>query len=272
MTAKFMPNSSQIATIDQEGNFRYGEGARTARAHKGFLEQTANRITLTEKAEVADDSGVTHADQNVMDQLSGDMDATGHVLSTHAPDKNQKPGTSMLDTSQPMQASADEMHTRESNSQVSYRRHAVMWQGANRISADRIDIDRDEQSLHAVGNVVSELVDNKAGADAVFTMVKAPDLVYRDDTREALYTGGVTLVRGKMTVTSKQVRAFLTPKTATNTDDSSLDHAFADGDVVVTEILAGNRKRSGTSEHGEYYTKDDKVVLNGGSPQMLDSI
>ncbi|HEY3454581.1 MAG TPA: LPS export ABC transporter periplasmic protein LptC [Bryobacteraceae bacterium] len=272
MTAKFSPNSSQIATIDQEGNFRYQEGARTARARKAFLEQTANRITLTEKAEVADDSGVTHADQIVMDQMSGDMDATGHVLSTHAPNKNQKPGTSMLDTSQPMQASAEEMHTRESNSQVSYRRHAVMWQGANRISADRIDIDRDEQSLHAVGNVVSELVDNKAGADAVFTMVKAPDLVYRDDTREALYTGGVTLVRGKMTVTSKQVRAFLTPKAANNSDDSSLDHAFADGDVVVTEILAGNRKRSGTSEHGEYYTKDDKVVLNGGSPQIIDSI
>ncbi len=271
MTAKFTPNSNQIATIDQEGNFRYREGARTARARKAFLEQTANRITLTEKAEVADDSGVTHADQIVMDQTSGDMDAAGHVLSTHAPDKNQKPGTSMLDTSQPMQASAEEMHTRESNSKVSYRRHAVMWQGANRISADRIDIDRDEQSLHATGNVVSELVDNKAGADAVFTMVRAPDLMYRDDTREALYTGGVTLVRGKMTVTSKQVRAFLTPKTASNSDDSSLDHAFADGDVVVTEILAGNRKRSGTAEHGEYYTKDDKVVLNGGSPQIVDS-
>jgi lipopolysaccharide export system protein LptA len=272
MTAKFTPNSNQIATIDQQGNFRYQEGVRTARAHKAFLEQTANRITLTEKAEVADDSGVTRADQILMDQTSGDMDATGHVLSTHAPDKNQKPGTSMLDTSQPMQASAEEMHTRESNSEVSYRRHAVMWQGANRISADRIDIDRDEQSLHAVGNVVSELVDNKAGADAVFTVVRAPDLVYRDDTRQALYTGDVTLVRAKMTVTSKQMRAFLTPKTASNSDDSSLDHAFADGDVVVTEILAGNRKRSGTAEHGEYYTKDDKVVLNGGSPQIVDSI
>jgi len=272
MTAKFAPNSNQIAAIDQQGNFRYQEGARTARAKKALLEQTANRITLTEKAEVADDSGVTRADQILMDQTSGDMDATGHVLSTHAPDKNQKPGTSMLDTSQPMQASAEEMHTRESNSKVSYRRHAVMWQGANRISADRIDIDRDEQSLHAVGNVVSELVDNKAGADAVFTVLRAPDLIYRDDTREASYTGGVTLVRGKMTVTSKQVRAFLTPKTASNSDDSSLDHAFADGDVVVTELLASNRKRSGAAEHGEYYTKDDKVVLNGGSPQIVDSI
>jgi lipopolysaccharide export system protein LptA len=29
--------------------------------------------------------------------------------------------------------------------------------------------------------------------------------------------------------------------------------------------------RTGTSEHCEYYTKDDKVVLNGGAPKMVDS-
>jgi lipopolysaccharide export system protein LptA len=276
MTAKFTPNTNQIATIDQRGNFRYKAGERTASASKAFLEQALNRITLTEKAKVADDSGVARADQIVMDQMNGDMDATGHVLSTHAPDKNEKPGTSMLDTTQPMQASADEMHTRENNSQVAYRGRAVMWQGANRISADRIDVDRDGQSLHAVGDVVSELVDNKSDANApatdpIFTVVRAPELTYRDDTREALYTGGVTLVRGKMTVTSKQMRAFLTPKTGSG-DDSSLDHAIADGDVAVTEVLAGNRKRSGAAEHGEYYTKEDKVVLNGGDPQIVDSI
>ncbi len=280
MTAKFSPNTNQIATIDQRGNFRYKEGARTASASKAFLEQALDRITLTEKAKVADDSGVAQADQIVMNQVNGDMDATGHVLSTHAPDKNEKPGTSMLDTSQPMQASADEMRTRENNSQVAYRGRAVMWQGANRISADRIDVDRDGQSLHAVGNVVSELVDNKSDtgatesatqANPIFTVVRAPELTYRDDTREAVYTGGVTLVRGKMTVTSKQMRAFLTPKTTGHSDDSSLDHAIADGDVAVVEMLAGNRKRSGAADHGEYYTKDDKVVLNGGDPQIVDS-
>ena len=129
MTAKFAPDTNQIATIDQQGNFRYQEGERKARANKAFLDQAVNRITLTEKAEVADD-WQARADRIVMDQTSGDMDATGHVVSTHAPDKNQKPGTSMLDTSQPMEASAKEMHTRGSNSQVAYRGRAVMWQGA----------------------------------------------------------------------------------------------------------------------------------------------
>jgi lipopolysaccharide export system protein LptA len=219
-----------------------------------------------------------------MNQANGDMDATGHVLSIHAPDKNEKPGTSMLDDAKPMQAQADRMQTREDNTKVFYEGHVVMWQGANRISANRIEVDRDSQSLHATGNVVSELVDNKApsgsgsnqpaSADAapVYTVVRAPELMYRDDTRIALYTGGAKLVRDKMTVTSKEIKAFLTPKTKDNSGDSSLEHAVASGDVQISEVVSPGRTRTGSAEHCEYYTKDDKVVLSGGSPQMHDSV
>jgi len=106
----------------------------------------------------------------------------------------------------------------------------------------------------------------------VYTTVEAPELLYRDDTRRALYTGGATLIRQGMTITCKKLEAFLSPKTSQNNGDSSLDHAFADGNVMVFKTLANNRKRTATSEHGEYFTADEKVVLNGGAPQMVDSI
>ena len=293
MVTKFTPNTNQIATIDQTGNFRYEEGTRKAWAKKAFLEQTINRITLTDGAHVLDDTGSAVADQIVMNQANGDMDAIGHVLSTHAPDKNEKPGTSMLDATKTMQAQADRMETRDDNSKVFYQGHAVMWQGANRISANEIRVDRDGQSLLAKGNVVSELVDNKSGGSTpgdqasgkepgnqsasdpsapIFTVVRAPELFYRDDTRIALYTGGVTLMRDKMTVSSKQIRAFLTPKTNDNSNDSSLDHAIADGNVEISQVVSPARTRTGNAEHCEYYTKDDKVVLNGGSPVMHDTV
>lgn len=280
MSAGFTPNSNQVASIEQTGNFRYEEGARRAWAKKAFLEQTINRITLTDGARVLDDTGSAMADKIVMNQASGDMDAIGHVVSTHQPDPNQKPGTSMLDDKQPMQAKADQMQTRENNTKVFYEGHAVMWQGASRISANAIAINRDDQSLHAAGDVVSELVDNKQNAGQqpnapaqlpVFTIVRAPDVFYRDDTRIALYTGGVKLTRDKMTVTSKQVQAFLNPKDEKNTSQSSLDHAFADGSVSILEVVGPGRTRTGSSEHCEYYTKEDKVVLNGGAPQMIDT-
>ncbi|MBV8551271.1 MAG: LPS export ABC transporter periplasmic protein LptC [Acidobacteriaceae bacterium] len=280
MTTKFAPNTNQVATIDQVGNFRYQEGARKAWANRAFLQQDINKITLTGGAHVIDDTGSATADQIIMNQANGDMDASGHVLSTHQPDPNQKPGTSMLDDSKPMQAQADLMQTRENNTRVHYEGHAVMWQGPNRVAAKVIDINRDDQTLLASGNVVSELVDNRqtnppqpaADASPIYTIVRAPDLSYRDDTRVAVYSGGVSLQRDKMTVTSKELRAFLTPKTANNSGDSSLDHAFAEGNVKIFEQVTPTRTRQGTSEHCEYYTKANKVVLNGGSPQMNDSL
>jgi len=287
MIAKFVPNSSDVDHIEQRGNFRYQEGVRNAWAKKAILEQKINRITLVDHAKVLDDTGFTSGDLIVMDQDSGDMDVTGKVLSVRAPDKNQKPGTSMLDQTQAMQAKADKMRSRDNNIQVFYDGNVVMWQGANRITADHIEIDRDEQILHAFGNVVSELVDNQKTGDTngkqaataatpvsnpIYTTVKAPDLLYHDDTRVALYSGGVTLLRNKMIVTSRELRAFLTPKTENNKDDSSLDHAFADGELVVVDQIGPNHKRTGSSDHGEYYSKEDKVVLTGGSPQIVDSL
>jgi lipopolysaccharide export system protein LptA len=35
--------------------------------------------------------------------------------------------------------------------------------------------------------------------------------------------------------------------------------------------MTDNRTRTGTSDHCEYFTKEDKVVLNGGAPQFVDS-
>jgi lipopolysaccharide export system protein LptA len=288
MIAKFVPNSNQIASIDQIGHFRYQEGEREATSDEAFLEQQINRITLKRHARIDDENGSATADQIVMNQSTGDMDAKGHVFSTHAPDKNQKPGTSMLDTTESMQAQADEMQTRDNNTRVDYLGHAVMWQGASRISANEIHVDRDAETLRASGNVISELVDNKSASNSaaggapstsdtaaqqpIYTVVQAPELSYRDDTRVALYSGGVKLVRDKMTVTSKQIQAYLTPKDGTNSNQSSLDRAIATGTVSVFDQVTPSRSRIGTGELCQYYTKQDEVILSGGSPQMVDSL
>jgi lipopolysaccharide export system protein LptA len=207
----------------------------------------------------------------------------------------------MLDKHKPLQARADKMETRDDNLKIHYEGHAVLWQGANRLQADVVDIDRDAGTLHAIGNVVSELVDKQDDRNAdtqpvlekvanakntrpggkqsgppVFTIVHAPELLYNDDDRLAHYTGGVKLVRDNITMTSKELRAYLTPagdkKSGANRDDggSSLDHAIADGDVVLVEAASG-RTKTGTAQHCEYYPNQDKAVLTGGLPKVVDS-
>lgn len=272
MTATFKPNSNDLANLDQEGHFRYQEGARKASANKALLDQTANRITLVDNARMADDTGSTTAAKIVMDQSSGDMDASGHVSSARVPDKSQKQGTSVLDPSKVLEARADNMQSREDNTLFTYTGHATLWQGANRLSADHIVINRDEETVSADGHVVSELVDSNAqkpGVVPLFTSIKAPSLLYKDDVRRADYTGGVTLVRNGMTVDSKQLQAYLNPQGQSG--DSSLNHAVAEGDVKVVETPKPGDTRTGTGQVCNYYTKENKVVLTGGSPEVQDS-
>ena len=71
------------------------------------------------------------------------------------------------------------MKSTENNEHIRYEGNALMWQGANRLVADKIFIDRKDGRLEANGNVTSQLLDkseskgNKKGT-TVFTIVKAP--------------------------------------------------------------------------------------------------
>jgi len=309
MLATFLPNSSKLDKLEQSTDFRWEAGDRKARAEHAFLDQPNNRIDLTGKARISDSTGTADADKITLDQKSGDFWAEGHVNSTRLPDKkpdqdknsasdkSEKKDSSggMLDDNEPLHARAQKMHSTDNNLQIQYEGNAVLWQGANRLEADVVDIDRDNDLLKAHGHVRSQLLDkakdddktadnendpkkpattpaaNKPAATSppqrVFTIVTAPDLYYDDDKRVAQYTGGAILQRSNMDVKAKEIRAFL----RNDDNDSSLDHAFADGQVQIHSTSPG-RVRDGASEHAEYFVDEDKVILSEGRPKFVDSL
>jgi lipopolysaccharide export system protein LptA len=184
------------------------------------------------------------------------------------------------------------MSSSDNSQQIRYEGNAVLWQGANRLEAEVVEIDRENNILKAHGHVISQLLDkadkakddppaegdktadkakaNKSKKSAtnpaarVFTVVKAAELEYNDMTRVADYKDkdGVTLDRPNMKVKAHEIHAFLRD----NSDDSSLDHAFGDGRVEIVQTAPG-RVRNGKSEHAEYYVDEDKVILEGDSPE-----
>lgn len=271
--ARFQPKTGQLETIDQTGNFHYEEGERKATAAKAALDSPKNLITLTTDARIWDNTGSTMAERIVLDQKSGDFLAEGKVSSTRQPEQKKGTGTAMLDREKVMQAQAAKMTSRERNSRILYEGNAVLWQESNRIAADSVDINRDEGTLQARGHVVTRMVDNsrqqvgKPAEGAIFTSVQAPAMDYNDDEKLAHYHGGVILVRPGMNIRSKELKAFLVE----DKNGSSLHHAFADGAVQIVQT-APDRTRTGTSEHAEYYVADDKVVLSGGRPLLVDSV
>ena len=265
--------------MEQWNDFRYEAGDRKARTDRAVLDYAKNSITLTGPASrVWDPTGSTSADKILLNQKSGDFEAIGNVTSTRVPEK-KKDASGMLSGDDPIQAKAARMTSSDDNLQIHYEGNAILWQGPNRLQANRIFIDRDEEKLEAHGNVVSQFLDKanttKSPAPktpakaAVFTTIKAPDMTYVDAERVAHYTNGVTLNRPGLDVQSRELLSYL--KSTEAGSGSSLDKAFADGAVKIVQSSPG-RKRTGTSEHAEYYADESKVVLQNGQPQLVDTL
>ncbi|HEV8412876.1 MAG TPA: LPS export ABC transporter periplasmic protein LptC [Bryobacteraceae bacterium] len=287
--ATFDPNTSEMVRLEQTTNFQYEEGDRRARGDKATLDQSKDLMTLDGSARMLDPTGSVNADRIVMNQKSGDYTAEGHVSSTRQPDRKGA-SSAMLSNDEVMQAVADRMVSTGGNKHIRYDGNARAWQGANRVDADRIEIDRDRRVMEAHGKVVSQFADksqdknpdkpeknpgksskSKGPAAPVFTVVRATDLVYTEETRVAVYQGGVVLTRPSLTVNSKELQAFLKPADS----DSSLDKAFADGAVKIVSIETATkpaRTRTGTSEHAEYYADEQKVLLQKGEPLLVDNV
>ena len=288
VSAWFDPKTSQMTRMEQTDDFSYEAGDRKAKADKAILEQVENRITLDKRARMWDSTGNTTADHIVLDEKSGNFTAQGHVNSSRLPDQSKKKSDSaMLSGDEPLQAVARTMNSANHNKQVKYDGGVVLWQGVNRIQADHVEIDRDKRSIVADGHVVTQSREEKkadasdpppvaakpatpAAADAapaVFTLVKAAHMVYTDEDRLAHYSGGVLLNRGNLQMKANDLRSWLAEEGA----DNRLQKAFADGAVQIVQA-SPIRTRTGTSEHAEYYTEDDKIVLRGGDPAMNDSL
>ncbi len=296
LLAEFEPKGGTLSKLEQWNDFRYEEGDRKARADRASLDYARNQITLTGPgSRVWDPTGSTSGDKILLNQKNGDFEAVGNVTSMRVSEKKKDGAAGMLSGDDPIQAKAAHMTSTDDNLQIRYEGNALLWQGPNRLQADRIDIDRDHEKLTAHGKVVSQFLD-KSGDQKdpdpktaaakisvaktpakrpVFTVIKAPDMTYVDSERVAYYTNGVILNRPGLDVQSHELHAYLKESKPGSSSDtstgSSLDKAFADGAVTIVQSAPG-RKRTGTSEHAEYYADDAKVILQKGQPQLVDSV
>jgi lipopolysaccharide export system protein LptA len=260
------------------------------------MEADDNVMTLDTAARVWDATGATSADLIRIDQKTGDFAANGHVSSSRQPDKKNSP-SGMLAGDQPVESMADRMTAANRNRLLHYEGHVVMWQGGDRITAERTDIDREKRTLSAAGGVVTQFLERKESAPipgsqapgASFVIVKSANMVYTDQDRLAHYTGAVVLHRPGLQVKADDLRAILAEskaesraeskdaesekdakKEGADEGDSRIEKAYADGHVEIVQA-APDRTRTGTSDHAEYFTDNERIVLRGGQPQMVDS-
>jgi lipopolysaccharide export system protein LptA len=277
LEARFDPKTGRMASMRQSGDFTYEEGDRKARAARATMDADQNLILLDTAARMWDSAGSTAADRIRLDQRTGDFLAEGNVASSRLPDKDQKKNSEMLSGDDPLQATARKMDSRNRNRLIHYEGDVHMWQGANRIEADVVDLDRNvdpkKRTLVADGHVVTNLWeqpkedDKKKAATPTLTEVRAAHMVYTEADRVTHYTGGVQLNRPGLQVKGQELRAFLGEAGA----DSRLEKAYADGAVEIFST-GKDRTRTGTGEHAEYYTADQKVILRAPRVRMVEKL
>ncbi len=303
LSAEFDPKTGQMKHMEQWDDFLYEAGDRRATANRATLEQDRNLMTLEKAARIWDSTGATSADRILVDQKSGDFAAEGHVSSSRLPDQKTSP-SGMLSGDEMVEAMADRMTSANHNHLLHYEGHVVMWQGADRITAARTEVDRDKRMVTAAGNVMTEFREKKKDAEKndtpagrpgntaippntdpqapppLFVVVKAASLIYTDQDRLAHYSGGVVLNRPGLQVKADELRAVLAEQNAPQNKDakkepgdeeqSRLEKAYADGHAEIVQDGL-DRTRTGTADHAEYYTDNERIVLRGGKPQMVDS-
>lgn len=305
LAAIFDPHTNELDRLEHDTDFYYREGASTARAVRAVLEQASgvltlagsasatdgkgamsaetiviNRqtgvVTLEGRGRASDASGSVAADRIVTNRKTGDMMAEGHVTTLHLPDGKGQP-VGMLSGDEVIHATAHRMTSSDDNMRLRYEGEAKAWQGANRVEADRIDIDRKQRTLEAHGNVATQFADRPPAQSpayrrpAVFTVIRAPDLFYSESAREARYSGGVRMERPNVTVDARELTAYLTG----GPGEATLEKAAGFGAVRISSTILdakGRRTRTGTAERGEYWAKEDKIHLSGGRPTVVDSV
>lgn len=279
LLAQFDAATGKLLQLEQWGEFRYQEGARRAAADKGTLDEARGTLALSGKARVWDETGSTAADELLLARDSGDVTAAGHVRTTRLGDK--KAASGLLAPGEPVHASSQRMVALNRRMNIVYEGGAVLWQGANRLQAERIEIDRNMRRLSASGQVTSRFVETSKntpagnGESPIYLIVRAAEMVYVEPESEAFYREDVRLRRGTLEVASRELRAHFSKsgeaQEAGGEPEMTLEWAVADGEVTIVE-RQGEHTRVGSGAHAEYYAREDKIVLSGGRPKLVDSI
>ncbi|MGH9708979.1 MAG: LptA/OstA family protein, partial [Candidatus Acidiferrales bacterium] len=261
-------------TVEEIGGVKFQQAGRTGQAEQAHISRTANQITLTGAASVADSTSRLTAAQIEINQKTAEVHAAGNVVTTYLRSPTSPNAVAA-------NISADQMNGSSTAGHAVFSGHARFWQGADVLQADTIEFWRDQQRAEARGNVVGAFPEppqttakarSKASAPTVW-QVHAPKADYLGGTGKAGdtgkadgtvdLTGGVTAQSAQGSISSRTLTLFLSP--AAGNQQQKLQRAVAEGNVRIEQ-----NGRIGTAERGEYIAREGKFVLSGGQPALSD--
>ncbi len=269
LTANFNDDGS-IRQVQQDGNFRYQQGQRTATAEHSQYTLADENVVLNGSPRFQDIGMSLSAENIQMNRKTNVVAAQGEVKTTYSELKPQS-GGAMLASSDPIHVTGDTMQASRASETARFT-NARLWQAENIVEAPVISFDKGRRSLQAQGSsqgrVSSVFVepDKKTGKTTPVN-VTADKLSYMDSDRKAIFSGDVIVKGAEMTMNADRVQVILLPRG--NQVNSQLDRIVADGDINIRQA---DRKAMGNQL--VYTAQDGKVVLTaskGKRPSIFDA-
>jgi len=256
LEALFDKGTNQVFQLRQTGDFTYHELDRRATAQEAIHLVNKSITRLEGRPEVRDDQSKMEADIIEFDRDHELVKAQGDVRSIYYGSKtNPKAWPNSI------YASAELMEFQTQTGIGHYWKNAKLWQEDQALYAESILLDRFARKLIASGEVTSLFHSSFGEEGRTSTMVKAERMTYDEETQKVLYEDGVRTTASQGSLQSDRLQIFLKRQEG----EISVRRILAEGDVRMTQP-----NRSSFSQMAEYLGLEKKVMLWGGSPQIID--
>jgi len=272
LLATFDETTHALKEVTQSGNYTFRDGDRNASAQESIYVAAAQGVTLTGHPQLWDAESRARCERLYFDLRSDTAEGTGKVQSTHLENGEQKPGGQALE---PTNVLADRMVAQRRGQFVHYEGSVRAWRGADVVESTSLDVYRMAKRMSSGSQVLTSHLQPasyavgtapSAGTHQHETRpltVRADFLEAFDEGGKASYRGHVKLQTETTTMEGDKMDVFFS-RLGTN-QEAEVDHATADGHVVVTQP-----GRRATGEHGQYFASSGKIILTGGPPSIHD--
>jgi lipopolysaccharide export system protein LptA len=289
LTAKF-DGAGDWTTIDQTGDVRFRDGARTGQSGRAHADHAADTVTLEGSVVLADVATRTTAQSATFFHGSNQLRAGGGVLTTEL-----RPAAGSISNfaPEPAHISAERLVANTASGHAVYSGSGRLWQGPSVIEADTIELDSPSHTLVATGQVrgvfpqaawnpkpgqgFTQLSNQTASRAAPKNSSRAghPDtqlghargglLTYWAADSRARIEQGARVDSEQGSIQADKIDLYFSDAGAAN-GIKQLSRAVATGDVAVRQ-----EDRRGTSDRAEYTASEGKFVLSEGKPTLYSS-
>jgi lipopolysaccharide export system protein LptA len=259
----------QWSTLNLSGNVKFQQSDRQATAKQAQMVRATDLVELSGSPVLSDASSRTTAGAVSINQKSGEIRATGGVVSTYL---SGSQNAEMNLGSGPGHVSADSLAGSNTSGHAVYSGHARLWQGQSVLDANQIELWRDEKKMQATGNVVavfpqasgptmgnfgpatttsisaksqgtkSSTPSPATGAGQTLWHLRAPSLTYWSDQGKAHLETGVSAQSDQGSIDSRTLDVFLAPAPAAASGTATQSPSNAPSPPKAGAALGGGRQ------------------------------